>query len=248
MQSLGRLADQFEREALEASSAADPSNFVTLPRFEYSGRDVLDHGIEIVSYAPIIKMRDDGLLWENYSIANNVWIEESAELADLDSVDTTVTPFIWFGKDLDGTPIPAIIRPTPFVPLWQTSQLSSSENVINQDMHAFEFFPPLLTDLQQGSSLVISSLENTTAIWGELVFDKGNHAVLLYPVHNKSAVQASDKVMSALVTDLSWDAFMAGVMDTGAPSGVSFILGSSCGPKIVYKSGSEVCIVATIGP
>ncbi|GKY91565.1 hypothetical protein MPSEU_000128400 [Mayamaea pseudoterrestris] len=240
MQSLERLGDQFEREALLV--AKKQTNFVTLPRFEYAGRDVLENGLQVVSYAPIIEMRDSGNEWANYSMANDLWIEESFELADLESpADTSTTPYIWFGKDVDGTSIPSIFRPTPFVPLWQTSPPPATRDVVNQDMHASDFFPPLLDALLSGDSFVISGMENTSAIWNDMV-DGGSHAVLLYPIHDKSAA-SSKKVMSALISSLSWDLFMSALVSSGAAEGVNFALKNTCGQSYYYMDGEKTGVI-----
>ena len=80
-------------------------------------------------------------------------------------------------------------------------------------------------------------------IWGSLASEQGHHALLLYPVHNRTEKTTEDQVVAALVADVSWDDFMSGVFDAGAPDEVSFVLGNSCGQQIVYTSANNVRVV-----
>lgn len=237
LRSLRRLSDQFEMEA--SASSVEKAIYVTLPRFEYAGRETLKYGIDVVSYAPIIELRDKALQWENYTKNEDTWIAESFSLAALElPSDSRITPYLWHGNDIDGTPIPAIIRPPPFVPLWQTSPPPNVRSVINQDMNGFEFFPSLLDELQRTKGPVLSVITNVSGIWGDTIDQSGNHSILLFPI--RTQLGDSRAFQSTLIAAISWDSFLESLNDKETMANANVIVRNSCEQSIYYIREQEV--------
>jgi hypothetical protein len=103
--------------------------FVTPPIFEvHAFHARVKSGVEAILYNPLILSQDDVPAWNNYSVENQGWIEESRAIVKSGAAENgtiflngTVVPFIWTTESFEAlNPVP-VEGDGPFFPIWMMS-------------------------------------------------------------------------------------------------------------------------------
>jgi hypothetical protein len=139
-----RLSKAITAEAIEMNSSFP---FATVPMFEvYAETARVQSGIEMFVFSPVVT-KDNVPDWEEYSVANQGWIEtsrsillsrdigEDGALTASDYLEGDIATAI-YELDEEGFVLP-VSSDGPFAPIWQTSPPPFSPGLINVRLLVF---------------------------------------------------------------------------------------------------------------
>jgi hypothetical protein len=123
--------------------------YVTPPIFEvHAFHARVKSGAEIIMYSPLILSQDNVPAWNNYSVENQGWIDDSRDTVKSSAsenstrfLDGTITPFIWTNEDFE-KPNPVPVQGNgPFFPVWMMSPPPLRPEFINVNSASDGFYP-----------------------------------------------------------------------------------------------------------
>ena len=216
--SLENLARLFPSHA---DSSDETSPLLTVRDFEafaMATREVT--GAQLIAYAPFVLDDTTRVSWEEYSVAEQSWIESSALFHpdfDVENIDT-INPRIWL-RDANRNPV-VDPGPAPYVPIWQVSPPPSDTNLINFNLASSEEVEEwiFLQEYQNNSWSYLSQPMDVFALFGEANYpeeDLSEPASLAWvPVaHSLLSSDEDDEVAGAIVADVRWSTLLRDVSE-----------------------------------
>jgi class 3 adenylate cyclase len=232
--------------------------FLTLPQFEVLGGYVIGmSGLNHFSYAPLVKDRS---AWEEYAIANQGWLQESARLkidhpSHLDPMHGTIqdneerrrldeegsiSPIsdVIYRFD-NGLKMPDASSPGGvYAPLWQiTPAVSSAVNVnLLSDAHVSSLFHDMLLT----NHSILAAPIHLGDFWRsssddseELAKEKSDpYGYFMAPVYSEFAKNAS--LVGILLAAADIDSLLYNVVPEGV-SGIVCVIIDTCGSAVSYS-------------
>eukprot|EP00522_Entomoneis_paludosa_P000310 CAMPEP_0172474274 /NCGR_PEP_ID=MMETSP1065-20121228/69275_1 /TAXON_ID=265537 /ORGANISM="Amphiprora paludosa, Strain CCMP125" /LENGTH=1243 /DNA_ID=CAMNT_0013232453 /DNA_START=67 /DNA_END=3798 /DNA_ORIENTATION=- len=244
--------------------------FVTYPTFETLCGNARDQGgYETLFYSPFVDFTDLPA-WNNYSLQNQGWIQDSrevaiayseGELSQDDYVDESIIPLIYvggLGTDVEFAPS---YGQGPYMPLWMQSPPPFRPTVINFDSYNFlritidasiQARQPVMSEVQDLSLLAETVLkaeehakfhENILDTEGANTFDHP-HSQMYTPIFEEPNDDSS-KVVGTINAIVAWDRYMTDLLPEGT-RGVYCVVKNTCDQAYTYKlNGNQALFVGS---
>jgi len=135
----------------------------------------------------------------------------------------------------------------PYAPVWQTSPVPEHESVVNYNLASSPYFAELLNQMIETEEPILSDPGNVAKILGPLPpthkeHTDTPHSVLLQPVFDNFAHEATPMVVGVLVTVLEWEVFFQDVRPT-----ILNCMGQHCAMYILPNTFSRLFADSTRG-
>ena len=216
----------------------------TMPHFEMHG-DILKTSTkaQAIVFAPIVHDLDE---WNEYSVANQDWIQESYELRDDPNTPDPIPEKVYRRYE-DGTPTPeAIDGPSDeYCPLWQESDAPEDTSVINFNLLSHDTFAKVFALMKDTKGPVLSEVLDVSELFGYgaiLETDDGTihpESFLSQPVFEDFHDIYQSLVVGTVISVIPWDTYFQGLLHEGANS-IMCVLKDTCGDVFTYIiDGSE---------
>jgi hypothetical protein len=233
--------------------------YLTQDYFEISGGYVDGlGGIMATAFAPIVEA-EEVAEWESYSVANQGWIEEAANikmdhpghrdpmhgtiqdheddrrLVEDGASSSGITPYIW--KWENGTQTRQTSQPGQLIaPLWQISPAAAP--AVNVDLFSDERISSLYSKMLEKKYSIISQAYAIGDLF-DFLFDpeekdrKSNpHAFIMEPVYD--SFEEDPEVVGVLVAVTAWENLFDRLLAEGT-NGIICVITDTCGNDITYE-------------
>jgi hypothetical protein len=242
--------------------------YLTQDYFEISGGYVDGlGGIMATAFAPIINA-EEVAEWESYSVANQGWIEEAANIrldhpGHLDPLHGTIqdheddrklenasiagiSPFIW--KWENGTKTSQTSHQGQMIaPLWQVSPADAS--AVNVDLFSDERISSLYSTMLEKKYSIISEAYEIGDLF-DFLFDpkeknrKSNpHAFIMEPVYDSFGTDS--EVVGVLIAVTGWENLFDRLLAEGA-NGIVCVITDTCGNDFTFEINGQKAVY--LGP
>jgi class 3 adenylate cyclase len=206
------------------STSPNASPFVTLPQFELYGQLIRKKNQALfVSYSPFIVNERNRTAWEQYSVDNQGWIEESFSYttggAAVAASPGPILEYIWYYND-KGTQDRVPADAAPYAPSWQSSPPPQDpRSIVNQDFTQNDQLATLTAYINQGATPILSTPINVDSVYGQGVVpgatnDLGTTSVLMVPVYDAlTKTPSSNGVINGFVSGVvPWSTFFRNIL------------------------------------
>jgi class 3 adenylate cyclase len=208
---------------------------LTLPHF--NKRIEQKNGVqELIFYSPIVQF-DKKKAWENYSVANQGWIDES--YINESSIPNQIYSHLNFGYSH-----------TPFyIPVWQVSPIPRNRSIVNMDLFTYPATRKIAMIMisEQKNNTVISETFDAQFLLTFLESDRNQdqttpRSLLALPVYDDFGPDANgSNVFGYVFALISWEVIFDMVFrDVNAE--IIITMKESCGSGFSFNVASGKCI------
>jgi Adenylate and Guanylate cyclase catalytic domain len=234
-----------ESVTLSALATSSPWPFVTSHNFEFYARPWLEASNAVfMSFLPLVAGGGSIDSWNEYSVENQDWINNSFQIADEDmpSSVASIAPGAYNLEYVNGSLLQTNdTGHLPAVPLWQLSPPPLNSSPVNFNALSAEWFrTPFLSKLPAiGDGTPALSVLNltldTTDQSPEGSADNSTgvepQSLMLSPVFEKPKDNSS--TVAVVWSLIPWSAYLTNALPTNV-SGVVAVLRSSCDDQLAY--------------
>lgn len=208
--------------------------FVTIPNFEYLGKELLDlSGAAYVGIIPFVSSSNK-LRWENYSVQNQGWIQQGDDRTEPGVNATPIIPFIFRANANSTGILPETRPPNPYYgPLWQIAPSTIAPSLVNYNAFDVESFRNLYQTMVVTKQAVLSEVINGQTL---NVSDPAHwpQSYLAAPIFKDAASGSRSDLVGSLVAVLPWHTYFENVLP-GGNGGLLAVMHDSFNQTVTYR-------------
>jgi hypothetical protein len=238
---------------LSSGAAQQPATLVnhtstwplyTLPDFEKfgSGSRALS-GALLLAYTPLVSHADRPT-WEDYSVANQGWVQEGLEDLQVEAETIagtrTIPSFIYRKTAREFAPE---TDQSTYSPIWQLSPAPVDTSIVNFNLRNHPTFRRLVGFADFTRQAALSEVIDTSLMFGtsapKLKTNDGVNAeedpqsIALLPVFERPN-DTNSPIVGHIVAVIPWGQFLQGIIQDGKNDDIYVVLEESCGNAFTY--------------
>ena len=209
--------------------------FFTVPNFEIHIKKLLTlTGSNFAVFSPIIT-NDTKDLWEQYSLGNQGWIQESLNFSGF-AIEGLIIPPIAAHLFPELGTTPNAEMENHYLPVWQTfPPPKDPPSIINFNLLSDERFHRIFDYVEATKRTVLSEVLDVTALFGAASPNSSGHphSLLVMPILS-SFDDRTSKLVGIFTTVIPWDIYFQNIIHKGA-DGIICVVQDSCGDSFTYR-------------
>jgi class 3 adenylate cyclase len=182
----------------------------------------------LIAICPLVKTNET-IAWEDYSIANQGWIEESYKEAGIGATVQEIHPKIY---EVNNAGIAVEAKEGPFMPLWQLSSPPEDITVVNFDLLSSPVFSKAYDVARGSQEALFTEIIDDTNILHDGTEEDNPESIVLHPMFEETTFVAS------IVSIISWNSFVNDLFHQNM-NGMIVVLKNSCGQTYTYNMDEE---------
>jgi hypothetical protein len=211
--------------------------FVTIPSFETKGGALIKTTKAFdVSLNVLVKEKEKAL-WENYSAANQEWIQTGLDYNQKDQTASPIIPYIHRGD----VSLPDEGPADPFYAVtWQIAPAPEKSNRVN--------YNSMTNEMARSFSKLLQLFPATfSALWDDQHNNEGRpRSHLMYPIYEQVGYSESNQTLVGYIdVVMPWDIYFENILPPNTPPLV-VVLSNSCGQAVTLQvRGTEVILISS---
>jgi hypothetical protein len=205
----------------------------TLPDFEFFGKGSRElSGALLLAFTPLVA-NSTRAAWEEYSVANQGWIQEGLEVLGKAAPQSTRGISADIYQKTTRANVAEIELPQ-YSPVWQLSPAPSDPSLVNFNLFNEPTYQRLVEFAIFTRQSAISEVLDTEQLFGTAAPQKGKdpQSIIVLPVFSQTGDSSSD-IIGHIVAVIPWGLFFQDVLQEGQ-DGVYAVLRESCGSSFTY--------------
>jgi hypothetical protein len=219
--------------------------FVTVPHFEFRGRQLLElSGARYILWDVIVPLGNT-TAWNDYSVANQGWVQDGLDAQRNGETASQITPYIY---KYDSQKFK--IKDNSFeekVVTWQVAPAEKNPSLVNENKLSTRF-EELVDRIKKVHTEVLSEfLTEGIEIETSDAFNIGSpQSYLVQPVFRQVAGGGDHRrdIVGYLAALLPWDNYFKNIVPEGTPP-LLLVLQNTCGQKVTFQIDGPIVRVVS---